>query len=233
MRGNYIMNWCFKIVIIPDQQAHCILTAITLEVILLRANMPDFTAFESTESINLSLPLLRLIGPWDEETSFSQRICSLRVTFTLQHTGVTGSFNSPGFLMSFSCGLDRRWNAVSLKIINFITSPLNNIPFNFLYFWIHYNQMATSCSGALSGQQGGVKLWFLSVLKLLRSSPTSPDSLSPAPWRERPTELWRIFMSEGEQLVWDHLTREGEKRSGGGRRGGGREKGENVRCRWR
>lgn len=186
--------------------------------------MPDFTAFESTESINLSLPLLRLIGPWDEETSFSQRICSLRVTFTLQHTG---------FLMSFSCGLDRRWNAVSLKIINFITSPLNNIPFNFLYFWTHYNQMATSCSGALSGQQGGVKLRFLSVLKLLRSSPTSPDSLSPAPWRERPTELWRIFMSEGEQLVWDHLTREGEKRSGGGRRGGGREKGENVRCRWR
>lgn len=57
------MNWCFKIVIIPDQQAHCILTAITLEVILLRANMPDFTAFESTESINLLLPLLRLIGP--------------------------------------------------------------------------------------------------------------------------------------------------------------------------
>lgn len=202
--------------------------------------MPDFTAFQSNESINSLLPLLRLIGPWDEETSFSQRICSLRVTFTLEHAGVTGSFNSPGFLMSLSCGLDRRWKVVSLKIINFITSPLNNAPFNFLYFWIHYNQMATSCSGALSGQQGGVKLWFLSVVKLLRSSPSSPTPSptpsSPAPWRERPTELWRIFMSEGEQLVWDHLTREGEKkRSGGGAgwRGGGREKGENVRCRWR
>lgn len=40
--------------------------------------------------------------------------------------------------------------------------------------------MATSCSGALSGQQGGVKLWFLSVVKLLRSSPSSPTP-SPTP----------------------------------------------------
>lgn len=76
----------------------------------------------------------------------------------------------------------------------------------------------------MTGQQGGLKLWFLSCPP---SSPPPPHPrlpLAPAPWRERPTELWRIFMSEGEQLVWDHSAKEGGREWGMAR---GREKREN------
>lgn len=181
-----------------------------------------FPAFESLESINSSLWLLLLIAPWEERNSFTPRISSFETTaLTFAHIKMC---QKKGFLQR---ARNRRWTCVIVNIKHFITSNLHEL-LSYILKW----KISARRSSAVISQQGGIMLLFDSHPLLTPSVlHPIPDSLSTAPpWRERPTELWRIFMSEGEQLVWDHSTREGGKSEG---MGGAREKKEIVRKTWR
>lgn len=84
--------------------------------------------------------------------------------------------------------------------------------------------MVASCSDAVTGQQGGIKLWFLSN----SSSPPLILNCLPPDGKGQPSSGEYLWARERN---WFEIIPQGREGGRGGGQGGGKEKGENVDAR--